>query len=120
LEDGKRFKSLKRHLRTAYNMTPDEYRAKRGLPATYPMVAPAYAISRSQLAKNMGLGQKKTAPVAAPEVPELPVAVAAAVPVVEVVEKGRQRAKTATAEIVPEPVVADVPTKRRGRPQKAA
>jgi predicted transcriptional regulator len=59
LEDGKRFKSLKRHLRTAYSMTPDEYRAKWGLPSDYPMVAPNYAAARSALAKNMGLGQKR-------------------------------------------------------------
>jgi predicted transcriptional regulator len=59
LEDGKRFKSLKRHLRTAYSMTPDEYRAKWGLPADYPMVAPNYAAARSALAKNMGLGQRR-------------------------------------------------------------
>lgn len=59
LEDGKRFKSLKRHLRTAYGMTPDDYRAKWGLPDTYPMVAPAYAAQRSELAKNMGLGQSR-------------------------------------------------------------
>jgi predicted transcriptional regulator len=59
LEDGKKFKSLKRHLRTAYDLTPDEYRAKWGLPADYPMVAPAYAAARSALAKNMGLGQQR-------------------------------------------------------------
>ncbi len=59
LEDGKKFKSLKRHLRTAYAMTPDEYRAKWGLPPDYPMVAPNYAAARSELAKNMGLGQKR-------------------------------------------------------------
>jgi predicted transcriptional regulator len=57
LEDGKRFKSLKRHLRTRYNMTPEQYREKWGLPADYPMVAPNYAVARSQLAKKMGLGQ---------------------------------------------------------------
>ncbi|MDQ0393141.1 MucR family transcriptional regulator [Labrys monachus] len=57
LEDGKKFKSLKRHLATAFNMTPDEYRAKWGLPADYPMVAPNYAKSRSELARQMGLGQ---------------------------------------------------------------
>jgi predicted transcriptional regulator len=57
LEDGRKFKSLKRHLRTKYNMSPEEYRAKWGLPKTYPMVAPAYAAARSQLAKQMGLGQ---------------------------------------------------------------
>ncbi len=59
LEDGKKFKSLKRHLRTQYNMTPEQYREKWGLPADYPMVAPAYAAARSQLAKQMGLGQQR-------------------------------------------------------------
>ena len=59
LEDGKKFKSLKRHLRTHYNMSPEEYREKWGLPADYPMVAPNYAIARSQLAKKMGLGQQR-------------------------------------------------------------
>ena len=59
LEDGKRFKSLKRHLRTVYDLTPDQYRAKWGLPADYPMVAPNYAAARSELAKQMGLGQQR-------------------------------------------------------------
>jgi predicted transcriptional regulator len=59
LEDGKKFKSLKRHLRTAYNMSPEQYREKWGLPQDYPMVAPNYAEARSQLAKQMGLGQKR-------------------------------------------------------------
>lgn len=59
LEDGKRFKSLKRHLRTQYNMTPEQYREKWGLPSDYPMVAPNYAVARSQLAKKMGLGQQR-------------------------------------------------------------
>lgn len=58
LEDGKRFKSLKRHLRSQYNMTPEQYREKWGLPPDYPMVAPNYATARSQLAKKMGLGQQ--------------------------------------------------------------
>jgi predicted transcriptional regulator len=57
LEDGRKFKSLKRHLRTKYDMSPDEYRAKWGLPRDYPMVAPNYAKARSELAKQMGLGQ---------------------------------------------------------------
>jgi predicted transcriptional regulator len=61
LEDGKKFKSLKRHLRTRYNMTPEEYRAKWGLPHDYPMVAPNYAQARSDLAKRMGLGKKAPA-----------------------------------------------------------
>ena len=59
LEDGKKFKSLKRHLRTHYNMTPDEYRQKWGLPPDYPMVAPSYAAARSSLAKSMGLGHQR-------------------------------------------------------------
>ena len=59
LEDGKRFKSLKRHLRTQYNMSPEDYREKWGLGHDYPMVAPAYAKARSQLAKEMGLGQQR-------------------------------------------------------------
>ena len=59
LEDGKKFKSLKRHLRTQYNMTPEAYREKWGLAPDYPMVAPNYAAARSQLAKQMGLGQQR-------------------------------------------------------------
>ncbi|MER9600574.1 MucR family transcriptional regulator, partial [Mesorhizobium sp. M0244] len=62
LEDGKKFKSLKRHLATHYNLTPDEYRTKWGLPADYPMVAPNYAAARSALAKTMGLGRKPKEP----------------------------------------------------------
>jgi predicted transcriptional regulator len=57
LEDGKKFRSLKRHLRTSYNMTPEEYREKWGLRPDYPMVAPNYAAERSRLAKKIGLGQ---------------------------------------------------------------
>jgi predicted transcriptional regulator len=59
LEDGKKFKSLKRHLRTQYNMTPEQYREKWGLAPDYPMVAPNYAKARSELAKEMGLGQQR-------------------------------------------------------------
>jgi predicted transcriptional regulator len=59
LEDGKKFKSLKRHLRTQYNLTPEQYRDKWNLPPDYPMVAPNYAAARSQLAKEMGLGQQR-------------------------------------------------------------
>ncbi len=58
LEDGKRFKSLKRHLMTHYGLTPDQYRTKWALKSDYPMVAPEYSASRSQLAKDMGLGRK--------------------------------------------------------------
>jgi predicted transcriptional regulator len=61
LDDGKKFKSLKRHLRTAYNLTPDQYRARWNLPSDYPMVAPNYAQARSALARSMGLGQKRAA-----------------------------------------------------------
>ena len=61
LEDGKKFKSLKRHLRTRYNMTPDDYRTRWGLPHDYPMVAPNYAKARSDLAKRMGLGHGRRA-----------------------------------------------------------
>ena len=63
LEDGKKFKSLKRHLRTHYNLSPEEYREKWALPRDYPMVAPNYAQARSRLAKKMGLGQKSTKPL---------------------------------------------------------
>jgi predicted transcriptional regulator len=59
LEDGKKFKSLKRHLRTQYGLSPEQYREKWGLPPDYPMVAPKYAEARSQLAKQMGLGQQR-------------------------------------------------------------
>lgn len=58
LEDGKKFKSLKRHLMTHFGLTPDQYREKWGLDPSYPMVAPNYAAARSQLAKEMGLGRK--------------------------------------------------------------
>lgn len=61
LEDGKKFKSLKRHLSVHYGLTPDEYRAKWGLKSDYPMVAPNYAAQRSALAKSSGLGRKATA-----------------------------------------------------------
>ena len=60
LEDGKKYKSLKRHLGVHYGLTPDEYRQKWNLPANYPMVAPSYAAARSELAKSMGLGRKKS------------------------------------------------------------
>lgn len=60
LEDGKKLKMLKRHLRSKFGLTPDQYRAKWNLPPSYPMVAPGYAIKRSQLAKEIGLGRKAT------------------------------------------------------------
>lgn len=76
LEDGKKFKSLKRHLQSAFAMSPDEYRTKWGLRSDYPMVAPAYAAARSALARKAGLGQKKgtireaSNPAAAPAAPK--------------------------------------------------
>ena len=85
LDDGKRFKSLKRHLRTVYNLTPDQYRAKWGLAADYPMVAPNYAATRSELAKRLGLGQqrRRAEPVQAEPQPAAPST------------KGRRRKKAA-------------------------
>ena len=65
LEDGLKFKSLKRHLRTKYNLSPEDYRARWGLPKTYPMAAPAYAAARSVLAKQIGLGQGARPPAKA-------------------------------------------------------
>lgn len=65
LEDGKKFKSLKRHLSVHFGLTPEEYRAKWNLPADYPMVAPNYAAARSELAKTLGLGRKPGTPVKA-------------------------------------------------------
>ena len=62
LDDGLKFKSLKRHLRTAYNMTPEQYRTKWSLPSDYPMVSPNYSRTRSQLAAKMGLGQNRRTP----------------------------------------------------------
>jgi predicted transcriptional regulator len=67
LEDGRTFKSLKRHLMSHYNMTPQEYREKWGLPHDYPMVAPNYAQARSELAKRMGLGQRRAPVETAPK-----------------------------------------------------
>src|SRR5690606_26204783 len=66
LEDGKKFKSLKRHLATHYNLTPEQYREKWGLPRDYPMVAPSYSAKRSALAKSAGLGRKPAVAEAAP------------------------------------------------------
>jgi predicted transcriptional regulator len=69
LEDGKKLKMLKRHLKTAYDMSPEDYRTKWGLSSDYPMVAPAYAKQRSELAKAIGLGQtrRKAKPKAKPK-----------------------------------------------------
>lgn len=70
LEDGKKFRSLKRHLGTVYNLTPDQYRAKWGLPRDYPMVAPAYSAVRSKLAKDIGLGRPAKVAAKMAAVPE--------------------------------------------------
>lgn len=95
LEDGKKFKSLKRHLTTHYNLSPAEYREKWGLPRDYPMVAPAYAAARSSLAKSMGLGRKRSAAAPAP------------VPVEEKPKRGRTPRKAAAATV--EALVAKTP-----------
>jgi predicted transcriptional regulator len=107
LEDGKKYKSLKRHLRTKYNMTPDEYRSKWGLPKDYPMVAPNYAKARSEMARNMGLGQggrgRKPAAAAAPKT-----------------AKAAKAPKTPKAPKAPKAAKAAAPAKRGpGRPPKA-
>ena len=104
LEDGKKLKMLRRYLRTNYDMTPDEYRTKWGLPRDYPMVAPAYAEQRRGLAQKIGLGRKRAEPVSAPASKPRGRKPAAAktVPV-----------ETPAAEAAPEP-------KRRGRPRKVA
>jgi len=75
LEDGRKLKMLKRHLRSTYGLSPDEYRAKWGLPADYPMVAPNYAAARSDMAKSIGLGRSRTGQRAQPaqEVQDAPV-----------------------------------------------
>lgn len=102
LEDGKAFKSLKRHLATHHGMTPDEYRRKWGLARDYPMVAPAYAAARSSLAKSMGLGRKRAE--AEPE----------PAPVEEKPKRARAPRKAAAA-AVEAPVVtsADKPSRRK-------
>ena len=94
LEDGKKFKSLKRHLRTAYNLSPDQYRAKWNLANDYPMVAPTYAAARSTLAKQSGLGQPRGA--AAPAEEAAP-ASAATDDAPAPVKRGRGRPKSSIA-----------------------
>jgi predicted transcriptional regulator len=122
LEDGKKLKMLKRHLNSTYGMTPAEYRTKWGLPRDYPMVAPNYAATRSQLAKKIGLG-RSPAPVVV-SAPIEPPAAAKKAPA----RRGRPT-KTVVAD-APAPVVvlspesaappAVKPAARRGRPAKAA
>ena len=93
LEDGKKFKSLRRHLSSFHQLSPDEYRAKWNLPNDYPMVAPAYSATRSQLAKESGLGQ---------------------------VSRSAEDAAEPVASSAPEPAPAEQPPKKakRGRPRK--
>ena len=123
LEDGKKYKSLKRHLRTKYNMTPDEYRSKWGLGKDYPMVAPNYAKARSEMARNMGLGQggrgrgkaraaaAAAAPAAAKRGPGRPRKDASAAAAPKAAKRGPGRPKKAAA--------ASAPAKRGpGRPKK--
>ncbi|RWD77435.1 MAG: MucR family transcriptional regulator [Mesorhizobium sp.] len=86
LEDGKKFKSLKRHLATHYNLSPDEYRHKWNLPADYPMVAPSYAATRSALAKASGLGRKAETPAPAAAKPKRAARAAAAATTVTAVK----------------------------------
>lgn len=110
LEDGKKFKSLKRHIRTQYGLTPAEYRQKWNLPADYPMVAPSYAEARSALAKASGLGQLRKGAAPAPE------------PVGEVATAAAESPRRAPRAKVSAPaVVADVPSpsKRTQRQTKA-
>jgi predicted transcriptional regulator len=89
LEDGKKFKSLKRHLRTHYGLSPEEYREKWGLARDYPMVAPAYAAARSHLAKNMGLGQRSKTRTAGRSGPAV-----SAAPAGKVAKTGTKRARS--------------------------
>ncbi|MER9947340.1 MucR family transcriptional regulator [Mesorhizobium sp. M0047] len=94
LEDGKKFKSLKRHIGVHYNLSPEEYRQKWNLPADYPMVAPNYAATRSALAKASGLGRKAAAPVA--EKPKRSARAAAATTTPAAVKSPVKKARKAT------------------------
>lgn len=96
LEDGKKFKSLKRHLGVHYNLSPEEYRQKWNLPADYPMVAPNYAATRSALAKSIGLG-RKAAPPAAAEKPKRVARAAAATTSAASIKSPANKARKAPA-----------------------
>ena len=111
LEDGKRFKSLKRHLQSAYGLSPQEYREKWGLPKDYPMVAPSYADARSNLAKTMGLGRKAGAPAPQAREPEF-----------DLPEPPAAEPEPAEPEEAPEVEAAEEPAKkpRRGRAKATA
>jgi predicted transcriptional regulator len=124
LEDGRKLKTLKRHLRSTYNMTPEQYREKWNLPADYPMVAPNYAEHRSALAKQLGLGRK---PAEAPEL-ELEEPARPPTPMPKAVLRDPEPRKidhsaqsvfskfpTAAADLDDEPAPAPVEVKKRGR-----
>ncbi|ESX71563.1 MucR family transcriptional regulator [Mesorhizobium sp. LSHC420B00] len=96
LEDGKKFKSLKRHIGTHYNLSPDQYRQKWNLPSDYPMVAPNYAATRSALAKSMGLGRKAATPsTTAAEKPKRAARAAAATTVATAIKAPLKKARKA-------------------------
>lgn len=117
---GKSFSMMKRHLKTDHAMTPDAYRAYWALPATYPMVAPDYAATRSALAKDIGLGRKRAAVTAAPE-PETEASelTKAADPSARPTTIKKQTSKKASATIAA-PEVTRIPENKRGRPKKNA
>ncbi len=122
LEDGKRFKSLKRHLHSEHGLSPQEYRDKWGLPKDYPMVAPAYADARSNLAKTMGLGRKAGTP--ALEMPESEAEVTepdAVEPEVMEAEPEAAEAESPTEpEVAEEAEAAPAKKPRRGRAKATA
>jgi len=125
LEDGKKLKMLKRYLRTNYDLTPDQYRAKWSLPRDYPMVAPAYAEQRRGLAQAIGLGRKKLVDVAVPAAETVKRVVKTAAQKTAVKTPAKPRAKTLGKKTAKKSVdavetaVAAAP-KKRGRPPKAA
>ncbi len=118
LEDGKKLKMLKRYLRTNYNMTPDEYRAKWGLPKDYPMVAPTYREARSTLAHQIGLGRKPAAVAAAPA--KAPKAPAKMVKAPAKTAKAAAKAPVAAAKAPAKPAKAAAPKQPGIRAAKAA
>ncbi|MBZ9894614.1 MULTISPECIES: MucR family transcriptional regulator [unclassified Mesorhizobium] len=97
LEDGKKFKSLKRHIGVHYNLSPDEYRQKWNLPSDYPMVAPNYAATRSALAKASGLGRKAAPTPAAAEKPKRPARAAAATTTAAAIKSPLKKTRKAPA-----------------------
>jgi len=111
LEDGKKFKSLKRHLMTDFGLTPEAYRQKWGLPADYPMVATAYAAKRSELARKMGLGRKPAAVAAEADNDEMPE--------VEASEAVAVQAAAEDEAPATEEAAAPAPKRRGGRKPKA-